>query len=128
MGQRASGGAVVVVRTLVLTLALMTSVFGCAAIGPQPILTPIEVKVPVATPVYCQVAKLDKPELPLSALKADSAPDDTIRAYAATVAILKGAVQQRDLVLEGCAAPVGGQQQTPAASDGTASAAREVAK
>jgi len=74
---------------------------------PQPILTPIEVKVPVATPVYCDVAKLDRPALPLSALKPDSAPADTIRAYAATVVILKGEVTQRDSVIAGCTAPAG---------------------
>ena len=63
-------------------------------------------KVPVATPVYCQVAKLNQPALPIAALHPDSAPADTVRAYAATVAILKGAVRQRDLVIEGCAPPV----------------------
>ena len=94
------------------TLVAVATISGCASAPPQPILTPIEVKVPVATPVYCQVAKLDKPALPISALKTDSAPDDTIRAYAATVAILKGAVRQRDLAIEGCAAPAGAQDAT----------------
>jgi hypothetical protein len=93
-----------VVKKMIVT-ALMATLCGCASAPPAPILTPIEVKVPVATPVYCQVAKLDKPALPIAALKADSAPDDTIRAYAATVAILKGAVRQRDLAIEGCAPP-----------------------
>ena len=111
-----------------LTLVLMAPMFGCAAEQPQPILSPIEVKVPVATPVYCQVAKLDKPELPISALKADSAPDDTIRSYAATVAILKGAVRERDLAIEGCAAPPSDQQQTPQSNGATSSGAGEVAK
>jgi hypothetical protein len=78
---------------------------GCSAQSPQSILTPLEVQVPVATPVYCEVGKLTKPELPIAALKPNSAPDDTVRAYAATVAVLKGAVRQRDLVLQGCAAP-----------------------
>lgn len=87
---------------LTLTLAIIS---GCTT-APQPIPTPIEVQVPVATPVYCQVGELDKPALPLSTLKPDSAPADTIRAYAATVAILKGAVRQRDLAIEGCAASV----------------------
>jgi hypothetical protein len=102
-----------VVKTIIVTMALMAGICGCASAPPPPILTPIEVKVPVATPVYCQVAKLDKPALPIAALKSDSAPEDTIRAYAATVAILKGAVRQRDLALQGCAAPVSDPQQSP---------------
>jgi hypothetical protein len=85
--------------------ALFMVLYGCTGVQPQPIATPIEVEVPVATPIYCSVAKLNKPALPIGELKADSAPADTIRAYAATVAILKGAVEQRDSVLAGCAAP-----------------------
>jgi len=108
MGQHAGGSAVIVVKEIFALLLLPAAIGGCAAASAQPILTPIEVKVPIATPVYCQVAKLDKPKLPIGALKADSAPADTIRAYAATVAILKGAVQQRDLLLAGCGAPVTG--------------------
>ena len=111
MGQRASGRAGIVVRTQIAVLVLMASIYGCAAEQPQPILTPVEVKVPVATAVYCKVAKLDKPQLPIAALKTDSAPDDTIRAYAATVAILKGAVRERDLAIAGCAAPASDQPQ-----------------
>jgi hypothetical protein len=94
-----------VVRKIIAVLLMPAALGGCAAAPAQPILTPIEVKVPIATPVYCQVEKVDKPKLPIAALKADSAPADTIRAYAATVAILKGAVQQRDLLLAGCGAP-----------------------
>jgi hypothetical protein len=115
MGQRAGGGAVIVVRKIIAVLVMLAAVGGCAAPA-QPILTPIEVKVPIATPVYCQVAKLDRPTLPIAALKADSAPADTVRAYAATVAILKGAVQQRDLLLTGCGAPAPG---SPAAVTGS---------
>ncbi len=88
-----------------LALLIMVTIAGCAAQAPAPILTPVKVKLPIVIPVYCQVAKIDKPTLPIAALKSDSAPDDTIRAYAATVAILKGAVRQRDLVIAGCAAP-----------------------
>ena len=91
------------VRKLALAL-LVVAIGGCSAQPPQPILTPVQVKVPVAVPVYCKVAKLDKPVLPIAALKADSAPDDTVRAYAATVAVLKGAVRQRDLIIAGCVA------------------------
>ena len=104
MGQRASGRVVFMVNRFSFAVAMALLIAGCASM-PPPILTPVEVKVPVATPVYCDVGKLDKPALPLSALKADSAPADTIRAYAATVAILKGAVQERDSVIAGCAAP-----------------------
>jgi hypothetical protein len=111
MGQRASGRAGIVVRTQIAVVVLMAWIYGCATEQPQPILTPVEVKVPVATPVYCKVAKLDQPQLPIAALKTDSAPDDTIRAYAATVAILKGAVRERDLAIAGCAAPVSDQPQ-----------------
>jgi hypothetical protein len=92
------------VKSLLVGLILMVS--ACAT-EQAPILTPIEVKVPIAIPVYCQVAKLDKPALPLAGLSSGSAPDDTIRAYAATVAVLKGAVVQRDLMMAGCAAPPG---------------------
>ena len=128
LGQRASGGVGVVVRTQIAVLVLMGSISGCATAQPQPILTPVEVKVPVATPVYCNVAKLDKPELPLSALTAASAPDDTIRAYAATVAILKGAVRERDLALAGCAAPASDQPPAAQSHDAAPSAAGEVLK
>src|SRR5579872_669619 len=105
MGQRASAGVVSVVKLIALTLTAAI-ISGCTT-APPPIETPVEVKVPVATPVYCQVGKLSRPSLPLSTLKPDSAPADTIRTYAATVAILKGAVRQRDFAIEGCTAPLG---------------------
>jgi hypothetical protein len=127
MGQRARAGVVVVVKTFILPLLLMASIGGCAA-EPQPILTPVEVKVPVATPVYCKVTKLDRPELPIAALNANSAPPDTMRAYAATVAILKGAVRDRDLVIEGCAPPASDQQPPAASEGGPSSGADEGAK
>jgi len=93
------------VRRSLSLVGLLAVLGGCASEQSPPIATPIEVQVPIAKPVYCTVAKLDKPALPIGALKADSAPADTLRAYAATVAILKGAVAQRDLALAGCAAP-----------------------
>jgi hypothetical protein len=93
------------VSARIAALLGLAMVCGCAAQPEQPLLTPVEVRIPIATPVYCQTGNLDKPALPLAALKADSASSDTIRAYAATVAILKGAVRQRDLVIAGCAAP-----------------------
>jgi hypothetical protein len=108
-----------------MTMALLIA--GCASPLP-PILTPVEVKVPVATPVYCNVGKLDKPALPLAALKADSAPADTIRAYAATVALLKGAVQERDSVIAGCAAPALSPQSTSSPDDRQPDVSAEGAK
>jgi hypothetical protein len=105
MGQRASAGAVFMVKVFFTLMAAPLLLATCASPQAGPILTPLAVNVPIATPVYCAVAKLDKPTLPISTLKADSAPADTMRAYAATVAILKGAVQERDSVLAGCVAP-----------------------
>ncbi len=77
---------------------------GCAA-HPDAIVTPVTVRVPVPEPVYCTVPKLKKPALPIARLEHDSTPADTIRAYAATVAILKGAVAERDVILAGCTRP-----------------------
>ena len=107
------------VRKFLMLLASV-AMLGCGA-QPQPVLTPIEAGVPIPTPVYCQVGKLAKPELPISSLRADSAPADTIRAYAATVALLKGAVRQRELLLEGCAAPLGDQAPGAPGTLGTSS-------
>jgi hypothetical protein len=107
------------VKMIATTFAAI-ALLGCGAQSPQPILTPLEVKVPVATPVYCEVGKLAKPELPIAALKPDSAAADTVRAYAATVAILKGAVRQRDLLLQGCGAPASAP--VPAAASAGAAA------
>ncbi len=112
------------VRALGMAIAMTVAVAGCSAAPAPPILTPLEVKVPVAVPVYCKVAKLDKPKLPIAALKADSAPDDTIRAYAATVAILKGAVRERDLLIAGCDAPPLDQRFPTAADTAAAGGAK----
>lgn len=71
----------------------------------MPIAEPVTVKVPVYKPVYCQIPALAKPALPIAELQPDSAPADTIRAYAATVVILKGALGERDAVIAGCAKP-----------------------
>jgi hypothetical protein len=116
-----------VVKKLV-ALIMTASIAGCAATPPRAILTPIEVKVPVATPVYCQVAKMNQPALPVAALHPDSAPADTMRAYAATVAILKGAVRQRDLVIEGCAPPVDAEAPAAPAKVESSSAIAEAPK
>lgn len=90
-------------RILPLTLALLA---GCALAPPAtPTVQPIAVKVPVAVPVYCTIPKLARPELPISQLKPQSPPAQTIRAYAASVVLLKGAVIERDAVIAGCARP-----------------------
>ncbi len=73
---------------------------GCAAARPAP--RAIMVRVPVPIEMPCQVAAMPRPAMPIAELGADSAPADTVRAYAATVAILKGAVEQRDQALSGC--------------------------
>ncbi len=87
---------------------------GCAARAPEMIATPVTVRVPVAEPIYCAAPKLGKPALPISGLAAGSAPADTVRAYAATVAVLKGAVAERDAILAGCTRPAapGGAKET----------------
>jgi len=88
---------------LPLLLVLAT---GCAsAPPPEPLVMPQIVKVPVSQPVYCPAPKLERPALPVAELRGDTAPADTIRAYAATVVILKGAVRERDAVIAGCAKP-----------------------
>jgi hypothetical protein len=63
------------------------------------------VKIPIATPIYCDVPVLQQPPLAIAMLTADSAPADTIRMYVATVDILKSAVKERDTILKACAAP-----------------------
>ena len=91
------------VNSRIALVVCIGAMWGCAAQA-EPILTPVEVKVPIPTPVYCEVSKLEKPTLPIGGLNAASSPADTIRAYAATVALLKGAVEERDLELVGCTA------------------------
>ncbi|MBF6559121.1 MAG: hypothetical protein IVW56_02435 [Candidatus Binataceae bacterium] len=69
---------------------------------------------PIYAPVYCEPPALTHPALPIAALTARSAAADTMRAYAATVEILKGAVDDRDAVIAGCASPAGNALQAPA--------------
>jgi hypothetical protein len=90
-------------RFLPLSLVLLA---GCA-LSPPPFApaTPIEIKVPVFQPVYCTMPQLANPLLPISALTASSPPADTLRAYAASVVLLKGAVRDLDSIIEGCSEP-----------------------
>ena len=67
--------------------------------------TPVEVKVPVYQPVYCTPPAIGNRTLPVSGLTAASAPADTIRAYAATVVVLKATVRELDSLIEGCEEP-----------------------
>ena len=66
---------------------------------------PQQVEIPIAQPVYCDVPKMSRPGLPIVELSAGSSPAETMRAYAASIALLKGAVSQRDEILAGCARP-----------------------
>ncbi|HEY6420245.1 MAG TPA: hypothetical protein VIX59_14700 [Candidatus Binataceae bacterium] len=106
--------AIAVVLAVLLAAAAVTFLLsGCAdTYSPAP--RPVMVNVPVAAPVYCKVPQLAHPALPLAGLGANSPPANTIRSYAATVAILKAAVVQRDRILAGCAAPAA--VPTPASS------------
>jgi hypothetical protein len=91
-----------------VALALGCAITGCAAAAlPPPPVAPVKVEVPVLRQIPCPLPRLEDPALPLAALSLDSPPADTIRAYAASVAILKGAVRERDALLAGCAQPTG---------------------
>lgn len=104
MGQRPRPAArQMVMRVLPLILALFA---GCAVAPPAvPVAMPVTVQMPMYKMVYCSAPVPARPALPIAALKPESAPADTIRAYAETVVILKGAVGERDMVIAGCAAP-----------------------
>ena len=121
MGQRAGGGAgrMVTRRCAVVALAAtalaatalaamaVTMQWACAVAPPSPPPQPVMVNVPVPTAVYCDAPELGKPALALARLTPDSPPADTIRAYAASVELLKGAVIERDKIIDGCRRPPG---------------------
>lgn len=77
---------------------------GCARAA-SPIAVPMKVNVPIPEPVYCAAAAPARPALEIASLTSGSTPADTLRAYAASVVILKAAVVQRDQLLQACAAP-----------------------
>ena len=87
---------------LILALAC-----GCAAAPPITRTETVAVKTPVLEPVYCAAPAPARPSLPVGRLTAASPAADTMRAYAATIAILKAAVRERDAIIAGCAAPGG---------------------
>jgi hypothetical protein len=90
---------------------ILVLLIGCAVAPPTSQMhTPVEVKVPMFELAYCQVPKLTRPTLPVAALALRSPPADTIRAYAASIVLLKGAVLQRDAVITGCVGPAGKSQ------------------
>jgi hypothetical protein len=78
---------------------------GCATAAPAAPAELPRIEVPVPVKVYCSVPELERPALPIATLGASSSPADAVRMYASTVAILKGAVRQRDVMLAGCRAP-----------------------
>jgi hypothetical protein len=109
----------------VLVAAL--AIAGCApevALPPRPVM----VKVPVPVPVYCPIPKLQNPGLPIASLNPDSAPSDTMRAYAASVVILKAAVGERDHLLDGCRHPSATQPSNTVEKDAAAEGERRDAK
>src|ERR1700691_5104857 len=104
MGQRAGTGAGPMVRRLLPPLLGLLA--ACASAPPSvPPAVPVAVQMPIYEPVYCDAPALTHPVLPIATLTSQSAAADTMRAYAATVEILEGAVDDRDAVIAGCAAP-----------------------
>jgi len=110
-------------RLLPPLLALLA---GCAS-APPPIApaAPVTVKVPILRPLPCDPPRMGRPALPIAELKPASPPADTMRAYAATVAILKGAVAERDAALAGCSAPAAVAAASRSASGAPGGAARK---
>jgi len=102
---RTGAGQVVTKRSgQMAALALLPVLAGCATC-PPPAPRPVRVEVPIMTPVYCPLPTTPRPSLPVADLTADSSAADTVRAYAESIAILKGAVAQRDELIDGCRRP-----------------------
>jgi hypothetical protein len=87
---------------------IVVALMGCAlppsAAAPARLVT---VQVPVPQPVYCKAPAPSYPRLPIASLNGASKTADTMRAYAASVIILKGLVRERDEVIAGCKKPSG---------------------
>jgi len=93
-------------RGSLAALVLAFAIAGCAAgARPAPVVRPLMVRVPVLHETACPAPSLTHPALPIAGLRPGSSPADTMRAYAAAVTILKGAVRERDAMLAGCARP-----------------------
>jgi hypothetical protein len=99
-------------RLLPLILVLLA---GCAFSPPffSAPAVPMEVDVPVFEPVYCQAPHSTRPALPIASLTPASPPADTLRAYAATVILLKGLVRERDALIAGCSEPASAPSGSP---------------
>jgi hypothetical protein len=98
---RSENGRARKLGALVLAAAMLA---GCARVAqPPPLPMTVDIPVPVAIP--CSVAIPPRPALPIATLTDASEPADTMRAYAATVAVLKVAVTERDDLLRACIAP-----------------------
>jgi hypothetical protein len=102
-------------RVSVALLTLSAAAFSLCACAPvaAPAPRPVMVEVPIATPIYCQVPKLQPPILAIADLTPDSPPADTVRSYAASVDVLKSAVHERDTILEACGPPAGASATPP---------------
>lgn len=108
---------------LPLVLVLAT---GCASAPPIDVVArTVTVKVPIYQPVYCDPPALGEPELPVSGLRPGTPPAATMRAFAGSIVILKGAVRARDQIIKGCEKPelagtTGGTEysNTPAVTNG----------
>jgi hypothetical protein len=87
------------VARAIIGAALATVLAACSQAHPP---DRVEVAVPMPVKVYCSAPELEKPRLAIASLEPGSPPADTIRAYASTVATLKGAVRERDILLAGC--------------------------
>lgn len=86
----------------IFAIAIVAS--SCTARMPPPAEV-VTANVPVEVPVYCKVPQLTRPQLPIASLTDASSAADCVRGYAASVALLKAAVIERDSILAGCAAP-----------------------
>lgn len=68
----------------------------------QPQIEYREVDVPRNVYVQCTIEKPKLPSLPIARLSVASTPDITIGAYEDTVLVLKGAVRERDAIINKC--------------------------
>lgn len=104
LAKRSRGASAAPLALAALAMLGVLAGAGCALEpAPVPVVRPLMVQVPVLHEMPCSAPALADPALPIAGLTPASAPADTMRAYAAAVAILKGAVRERDAELAGCA-------------------------